>query len=80
MPNGKPGDRPDTDVIVHGIDVYDDQEINEMIREIDRRTEGFYEHTEIDLYSDWESEFSGEETQLKESLVEILDNLDESGG
>lgn len=33
MPNGKPGDRPDTDVLIHDIDVYT-EEVNELIREV----------------------------------------------
>ena len=80
MPNGRPGDRPDTDIIVHGNDVYGDQEINEMIREIDRRAEkGFYQYTGIDLYQKKYGWNLTEEHQqaLKNQLREALERLDD---
>ncbi len=35
MPNGKPGDHPYTDIVLHRTDVYG-REIDELVREIDR--------------------------------------------
>lgn len=79
MANGRPGDRPDTDIIVHGNDVYNDQEINEMIREIDHRAEeGFYQYTGIDLYQKKYGWDLTEEQQkmLKNQLEEALETLE----
>ena len=33
MPNGKPGDHPFTDIVVHGFDVYS-PDIDELVRQV----------------------------------------------
>ena len=35
MPNGKSGDHPYTDIVIHGTDVYDDANVSKIVKHID---------------------------------------------
>jgi hypothetical protein len=47
MPNGKPGDHPYTDIVVHGRDVYS-QRVSALVREIARLADERTRHELID--------------------------------
>lgn len=68
MPNGKPGDRPDTDVLVHDTDVYSEG-VNNLIREV-ANLGGDEAIADLKMYTNYGWDPSDEELQeLKERLV-----------
>ena len=76
MPNGKPGDRPDTDVLIHDIDVYTD-EVNELIREV-ANLGGREAISDLEMYTEYGWEPSDEELhdlreRLEQKREELLD-------
>lgn len=74
MPNGKPGDRPDTDVLVHDIDVYTD-EVNELIREV-AELGGYEAILDLEMFIEYGWEPSDEELKdLRERLEQKREEL-----
>lgn len=75
MPNGKPGDHPFTDIVVHGRDVYSPgiarlvREINQLAGEQDRRALGDLLFFEFNEYSDPDVQ------ELERVLTDMRDKL-----
>jgi hypothetical protein len=49
MPNGKPGDSPYTDIVIHDRDIYS-PEIDDLIRELDSRGAAIDVHDVLNEY------------------------------
>ncbi len=75
MPNGKPGDHPFTDIVVHGREVYSPQaaklvrEIAELANDIECREISDLLYTEYNEFSDPDVK------KLERVLIELRDKL-----
>lgn len=73
MPNGKPGDHPYTDIVVHGLRVYSES-VDRLVREVDELSDerGRRELSEI-LLSEYSSQ--ADITKLERVLTQRRDEL-----
>lgn len=75
MPNGKPGDHPFTDIVVHGRDVYSPKAAG-LVREIARLAGDKERRALADLlYSDFNEYFDPDVEKLEGLLTEMRDRL-----
>ncbi|MFP4597633.1 MAG: hypothetical protein ACLFVJ_05245 [Persicimonas sp.] len=76
MPNGKPGDHPYTDIVVHGHDFYTD-DIDELIRKIAKHG-GHKALSDIDLLSyGWHPD-DEKLTDLRQRLEDVWTSISKS--
>jgi len=76
MPNGRPGDHPLTDILVHGFTVFG-PELDDLIREIDELGGSPDLSREVDL-TEYDSRYGGESsdrTELRARLTGLRDRL-----
>lgn len=75
MPNGKPGDHPYTDIVVHGLDVYSPAVAN-LIREIDRlASEKERKELSAFLYAEFNVMSNPDVAKLERMLTKRRDEL-----
>ena len=72
MPNGKPGDHPITDIMVHGLRVYS-PEVDDLVRRIVQL--GGRSKLETMLCSEYSPSRDPDITRLRGELVRIRDQL-----
>lgn len=74
MPNGKPGDHPVNDILVHGEAVFS-PDIDEMIRELHRLSPATLKSMENEIFG-----WSGEMFGWRHRLFNVLEGLREGKG
>jgi hypothetical protein len=75
MPNGKPGDHPYTDIVVHKRDVYS-QRAADLVREIASLSDEKGRHQLADLlWRDYDEFGKPDVAKLERVLMEIRDDL-----
>ena len=75
MPNGKPGDHPYTDIVIHGRDVYSPHAAN-LIREIAKLSDEKTRRKLADLLLSEYNEFDHPDvTKLETVLAEMRDKV-----
>ncbi len=75
MPNGKPGDHPYTDIVIHGRDVYS-SDIAKLVREIDQLASEKEREDLGDLLLFKFGVFSNPDTdELERILTELRDKM-----
>ena len=75
MPNGKPGDHPYTDIIVHGTDLYS-QTVAQLVREISGLADEKTRRDLSDLLITEYNEYSNPDVdELERVLTELRDKL-----
>ena len=75
MPNGKPGDHPFTDIVVHGRDVYSPQ-VAKLVREISKLASD-KERREISdlLFTKYNEYYDPDVEELEQVLINTRDRL-----
>lgn len=75
MPNGKPGDHPFTDIVVHGLDVYSPQ-VAKLVREISKLASDTARREISDLLYTKYNEYSDPDVEeLEQVLINMRDKL-----
>lgn len=75
MPNGKPGDHPFTDIVIHGLDVYSSQ-VAKLVREIAKLASDQERRKLSDLlYQDYNEYSDPDVEELKRVLTDLRDKL-----
>ena len=75
MPNGKPGDHPFTDIVVHGRDVYSPQ-VAKLVREISKLASD-KERRELSevLFTKYNEYYDPDVEELEQVLTNMRDRL-----
>lgn len=75
MPNGKPGDHPFTDIVIHGLDVYSSQ-VAKLVREIAKLASDQERRKLSDLLLlDYNEFFNPDVKELERVLTDLRDKL-----
>ena len=77
MPNGKPGDHPYTDIVIHGRDVYSPRAAN-LVREIAKLSDDKARHRLADLLWSEYNEFHHPEVRKLETVLTEMRDKDKA--